>query len=71
MRSGWWRLFPPRGGKTEIAEILIEKGADVNANWEDGSTALDNAIKYKQPEIIALLRKHGGKTGEELEAEGK
>ena len=43
----------------------------MNANWEDGSTALDNAIKYKQPEIIALLRKHGGKTGEELKAEGK
>jgi len=42
----------------------------LNANWEDGSTALDNSIKYKQPEIIALLRKHGGKTGEELKAEG-
>jgi len=29
------------------------------------------AIGRKHPEIAALLRKHGGKTGEELEAEGK
>jgi hypothetical protein len=29
------------------------------------------AIKQKQTEIAALLRKHGGKTGEELKAKGK
>jgi len=43
----------------------------VNANWEDGSTALDDAIKYKRTETADLLRKHGGKTGAELKAEGK
>jgi len=29
------------------------------------------AIGHKHPEIANLLRKHGGKTGEELKAEGK
>jgi hypothetical protein len=29
------------------------------------------AIQYKKPETADLLRKHGGKTGEELKAEGK
>jgi len=36
---------------------------------DDGKTPLDNA-KHK-PEITDLLRKHGGKTGEELKAIGK
>ena len=37
----------------------------------EGETPLDNAIKYKRTETADLLRKHGGKTGEELKAEGK
>ena len=57
------------GGHKEIVELLITAGADVNAKDEDGDTPLDNA-KYK-PETADLLRKHGGKTGEELKAEGK
>jgi hypothetical protein len=53
----------------EIAELLIAEGADVIAKDNAGATTLDWA-KYK-PEIAALLRKHGGKTGAELKAEGK
>ena len=56
-------------GRKEIAELLIVKGADVNAKEEDGYTPLDVAKRY--PEIADLLRKHGAKTGEELKAEGK
>jgi ankyrin repeat protein len=54
----------------EVAESLIANGADVNAKGF-GGTPLDQAIKYNHTETANLLRKHGGKTGEELKAEGK
>jgi ankyrin repeat protein len=54
-------------GQKEVAELLIAKGADVNAKDESGETPLDRATG----KTADLLRKHGGKTGEELKAEGK
>ena len=58
-------------GHKEIIELLITKGADVNAKAEGGWTPLDWAIQLNEPETTDLLRKHGGKTGEELKVEGK
>ena len=58
------------GGHKEIAELLIAGGADVNAKSDFG-TPLDRVAIRHNIEIAALLRKHGGKTGEELKAEGK
>jgi ankyrin repeat protein len=72
-------------GHKEIVELLIDKGADVNAKIEKTGdevgltsteiflvlTPLDWAIEDNHTEIADLLRKHGGKTGEELKAEGK
>jgi cytohesin len=55
----------------EAVQLLIDKGANVNAKDDKGRTPLGGAIKQKQTEITDLLRKHGGKTGEELKAEGK
>ena len=71
--------YAVEGGYNEIVELLIAEGADVNANSDNGGTPLDWVIRSKPrldkarflPEIAALLRKHGGKTGEELKAEGK
>jgi len=60
--------------KREIVGLLIAKGADVNAKvapsdrFFKGKTPLDLASKA---EIDDLLRKHGGKTAEELKAEGQ
>jgi ankyrin repeat protein len=59
-------------GHKEIAELLIAKGADVDTRTGSGETPLDLAIKYKNTGyVVDFLRKHGGKTGEELKAEGK
>jgi ankyrin repeat protein len=57
--------------RTEIAELLIVKGADVNAKMNNGHTPLDWTIENQDHEAADLLRKHGGKTAEELKAEGK
>jgi len=53
-------------GHKEIVELLIAKGVDVNARDNDGYTPLDWAIMNKLTETADLLRKHGGKTSEEL-----
>ena len=52
--------------KREVAKLLITNGADVNVKRDDGKTPLDMAVG----KTTALLRKHGGKTKKELEAEG-
>ena len=59
------------GGNKEIIELLIAEGADVNAQTISGVTPLDWAVMEDKSETADLLRKHGGKTGEELKAEGK
>ena len=51
----------------EVAKVLLENGASVNAKTNVGKTPLDRAAR----KTADLLRKHGGKTGEELKAEGK
>jgi ankyrin repeat protein len=63
-------------GHKEIVELLIAEGADVNAKYEYVGTPLDYIIgatgdhtlckEFNHPEIADLLRKHVGKTGEEL-----
>ena len=64
--------YAASGGHKETVELLIANGADVYAKGGgNGTTPLYMAIRLRRTETIDLLRKHGGKTGEELKAEGK
>ena len=72
-------------GRSEIVRVLIANGAGVNVKDAKGETPLDAAeriiedttaphsLEYKaaKKRTAALLRKHGGKTAEELKAEGE
>jgi len=64
-------------GNTEAVKQHLAVGVDVNVKDESGKTPLDRASeaaplnRAMTTEAAALLRKHGGKTGEELKAEGK
>ena len=55
----------------EVIDLLITEGASINAQDVVGRTPLNVAIRYKRTKSADLIRKHGGKTGEELKAEGK
>jgi ankyrin repeat protein len=47
------------GENSEIAELLIINGADVNLTDEDGYNPLDKALTGNKTEIAAVLRAHG------------
>ena len=66
-----WTLLHYAADQKKVAEFLLLKGADVNAKSDRSETPLDLAIEDNHTETANLLRKHGGKTGEELKAEGK
>ena len=53
----------------EAVKKFLAAGIDVNAKDKKDFTPLDGA--KNKPETADLLRKHRGKTGEELEAAGK
>jgi hypothetical protein len=50
-------------GRAEIALMLIESGADVNALDEHQGTPLEEARRLKNKMVEDLLLKHGAKSG--------
>jgi len=46
-------------GKTDMAKILIDAGADLNFQNNDGSTALHTSAFFCRPEIVQLLLDKG------------
>jgi len=61
--------FAAAFGHKEIVELLIAKDAGVNAKSDDDDWA-ETPLDWADGETAELLRKHGGKTSEELKAEG-
>ena len=57
-----------RGSSQAIIELLVEKGADINAEASGGLTPLDLATEFKGKDhpIVSLLRDLGAKMGPEL-----
>ena len=47
---------------------LIAAGADVNAKDQNGESVLDWALKYRNPEIISMLKAAGAKVGKPFTA---
>ena len=45
---------------TEVIELLLARGANINARAKDGSTPLREACEHGHPEIQQLLRERGG-----------
>jgi cytohesin len=59
------------GGDIEAVKVFLANDMDVNARPKYGDSALDHAIRGGSAELVNLLTKHGGKTRNELKAEGK
>ena len=60
--AGWTALmFASTNGNLELVKYLLSKKTDVNLKAEDGSTALNLAVKNKYDEIIKVLKANGAK----------
>jgi len=57
------------GGHLEIVELLITRGADVNAAYLNNSV-LDQAHSYDDQEIVELLEVHGAKVADKVSGKG-
>ena len=61
-------MIASKNGHLGVVQLLVEKGANVNAKDEDGKTALDIA---ETPEIKEYLRSNGAKSGSDPAAMGR
>jgi ankyrin repeat protein len=58
-------------GDVSVVALLVDHGSKINAISDRGVTPLDWAMMFGVPEVADLLRKHGGKTSEELRRQEK
>ena len=76
-------ILPSFWGSDEVTKYLILRGSDVNSRSKNDLTPLDYALRLTEiasdgntcikpnRNLLDFLCKHGGKTREELKAEGK
>ena len=55
-----------RWGKLDGVRVLVKAGADLDAEDENGLTAIDHATQRKRPEIIAYLLEQGARPSNEV-----
>ncbi len=48
-------------GQPEVLQLLLAKGANINAKGKDGNTALHWAINERHPDAAKVLEDHGAK----------
>jgi ankyrin repeat protein len=58
------------GGYLEIVELLIARGADVNAVNLNGNSVLDQAHNYDDQEMVELLEAHGAEVADKVSGKG-
>jgi ankyrin repeat protein len=58
------------GGSVEICRMLLDAGADVNAEQPGGFRPLDAALQERNAELEALLRERGAQPGSGAAVEG-
>jgi ankyrin repeat protein len=47
-------------GRSEMAELLLRRGADPNVHVDSSGSSVYSAFSHKQWEMVELLRRHGG-----------
>jgi ankyrin repeat protein len=58
-RNGEWSCWAADQGRKEVAELLISKNADINAETTQGSTPLHLAAQHGHKDVVELLISKG------------
>jgi ankyrin repeat protein len=56
--------------QTEVIEVLVQHGADVNHSDQGGATALHRAVRSRSPSAVRQLLRFGARTDSRLRARG-
>lgn len=48
-------------GYSDTVQVLLSRGADLNAKAKDGATAITIATSMNHPDIVKLLKSAGAK----------
>jgi len=52
-------IWAAGSGNSEAVAYLLQQGADINAQDQDGTTALMEAVDVREPEVVKVLVARG------------